>query len=163
MFDENFLFVYGRRSCRRICIHEAVFTRVVGDGRVLAEGANSSSGLGFYHSSRNARWRSSGDKAAAETFARRRFQRFPFLAALDRQELRAHTFRAHARENAALQIQRGLSLLIERMHGHDAALAALANEDSRHWMIDGARRMNATGETPSRDNSIPRVSVENRR
>src|SRR2546426_1797516 len=49
------------------------------------------------------------------------------------------------------------------MHGHDTALAALANEDSRHWMIDGARGMNATGETPSRDNSIPRVSVENRR
>src|SRR6266446_1082524 len=49
------------------------------------------------------------------------------------------------------------------MHGHNAALAALANKDRRHRTIDGTRGMNAPGEPPSRADWIPWVSVENRR
>ncbi len=33
--------------------------------------------------------------------------------------------------------------MIERMHGHDAYFATLADEDTRHRMVDGARRMNS--------------------
>src|SRR6202521_1116603 len=80
---------------------------------------------------------------------------------LDRHDLCAHAFRSHIRENAALQIQRCLPFLIERMHGHDAALAALTNEDSRHRTIDGTRGMNAPGEPLSRADWITWVSIEN--
>src|SRR5207248_11311512 len=59
-------------------------------------------------------------------------------------------------------IQRSFSFLIERMHGHDTDLATLADEDTRHRMVDGARRMNPRWDPPYRTNWIPRVSVENR-
>src|SRR5260370_25502140 len=90
-----------------------------------------------------------GHKAAAQAFARRRLHRFPFLSTLDRNDLRALAIRSHASENTAFQIQRSLSFFIQRMQGHDTAFAALANEDSRHWMKDGTRVMNAAEEAPS--------------
>ena len=52
--------------------------------------------------------------------------------------------------------------MIEWMHGHDTDLATLADEDTRHGMIDGARWMNSRRDTPYRTNRITRVSVENR-
>ncbi len=130
---------------------------------MIVERYGTNSGLALNHRPRNASRRRRGRKAAAEAFARRRLQRFPFLSALDRDDLRAQAFCSHVRENAALQIERSLSFFIERMHGHDAALAALANEDGRHWMIDNAGRINTAREPPYRTESIPRVSVQNRR
>src|SRR5260370_41887849 len=59
---------------------------------------------------------------------------------LDRQNLCADALRSHVREDAAFQIQGSLSPFIERMHRHDAALAALVNENSRHRTIDEAGR-----------------------
>src|SRR6266851_7095426 len=137
--------------------------RIVGDGRILTERDGTNSGIAFDHGSRNASRRPGGHQAAAETFPRRRLQRFPFLSALNRQNLRVNTFRSYVRENAALQIQGSLSFYIERMHGHDAGLAAIANEDSRHRMIHGTGGMNAFGESPHRTDGIPRVSVKSRR
>src|SRR5207253_10790841 len=89
-------------------------------------------------------------------FRARRFQCFPFLPRRDRQELRAHAFHSNTRENAALQVQRGLSLLIEWMHGHDTDLATLADEDTGHGMIDGARWMSSRRDTPYRTNRLTR-------
>ena len=54
--------------------------------------------------------------------------------------------------------------MVERMHRHDAALAALANEHARHRTIDGTRGMNATREPLSRHDGVSvSISVENRR
>src|SRR5439155_11330836 len=118
--------------------------------------------LAFNESSRNAdRWRCNC-KVTAQWVARRGFQCFPFLPRRDRQELRAHAFHSNTRENAALQVQRGLSLLIERMHGHDTDLATLADEDTRHRMVDGARRMNSRRKPPYWPDWIPGVSIKNR-
>ena len=63
MFDDGFLFVYGRRSRGRIGIHKAVFAWIVGDGRILAEGTGSNSRFAFDYRSRNACWGRGGRKA----------------------------------------------------------------------------------------------------
>ena len=136
--------------------------RIVGDGRILTERDGTNCGIVFDHGSRNANRRPGGHHAPAHGFARRRLQRLPFLPALDRQNLRADAFRSHRGENAVLQVHWRLSFLIEWVHGHDTGLAAIANENSRHRMIDGARRMNAA-RAPSRTDKISRVSVEKRR
>jgi hypothetical protein len=85
------------------------------------------------------------------------------LSVLDRQNLRADALGSHVRENAAFQIQGSLSFFIERMHRHDAALATFANENSRHRTIDKAGRMNDLGVSRHRAESVPRVSVKDRR
>src|SRR5437016_5445225 len=48
------------------------------------------------------------------------------------------------------------------MHGHDTDLATLADEDTRHRMVDGARRMNSRRKPPYWTDWIPGVSIENR-
>src|SRR5438445_6789462 len=48
------------------------------------------------------------------------------------------------------------------MHGHDTDLATLADEDTRHRMVDGARRMNSRRKPPYWTDWIPGVSIKNR-
>src|SRR5260370_29580175 len=82
---------------------------------------------------------------------------------LDRQNLCADALRSHVREDAAFQIQGSLSPFIERMHRHDAALAALVNENSRHRTIDEAGRMNELWVSGHRAEGAPTGSVKKRR
>src|SRR5260370_28237425 len=79
---------------------------------------------------------------------------------LDRQNLCADALRSHVREDAAFQIQGSLSPFIERMHRHDAALAALVNENSRHRTIDEAGRMNDLWGAGPRAETAPTGSVK---
>src|SRR5256885_6903979 len=61
---------------------------------------------------------------------------------------------------------RSLPFLIERMHGHDAALAALANKDRRHRTIDGTRGMRSeehTSELQSPCNLVCRLLLEKKK
>ena len=151
-----------RGSCCGIRVHEAMFARVVNDRRIFADGNRTNAGLAFKNGPRNTGRSGGGRETAGKRIARRRFQRLPFLSRRQGRSRLAQTFCSHRGENAMFQILRCLAFLIERMHGHDADFAVVANEDRGDRVIEGTRWMNHRRE-PSSWAHASRVAVKSRR
>jgi len=69
------------RGWRRICVHKAVFTWIVHDGRIVAEGNDARPAAAFESRARRAHWGSCSNQTAGQRVMCRRFYGFPLLSA----------------------------------------------------------------------------------
>lgn len=143
----------------RICVHKPMLARIIHDGRVGAVRNDARSAASIKNRARSMHRRGCGHETAAQSITRRRLQSFPFLIAGCGQERCCCTPSWLGGKNTVFHVQRSLAWLVERVHGHDAKLAVLANENSGRRSINRARRMHNRPNRLSRETSIASVTA----